>query len=264
MLNLPVRTVSDAVVVRAENTFVPKWSSLRGLGNNRLLRTSYFWLVFVPITVKVFENAESIVNISLFGDVYTLHIELPFSWAILFYSAVLTSGANLIYSVSCPSIIKDFQTYDEFGKQGRGQGQLMKEFTKAISREGYSPPGIEDYNDGGDSQHPAIIVVRNFALHSDSRLEDALSLERQASEARTDSKHWFRASDWDRFISFLDATPLDPQKLGDAFWFVRNAAERNAAFFRGACTILYYMGLGLIGYLVLQNVLVVVRFHLSS
>lgn len=101
----------------------PSWSKLRGFGESRVLKSSYFWIAFVPLMAKIFRYINTIKI-----EFIKLDLELPFSWQMFFWGAFFASIANLIYAIKCPEIVKKFENYSEFEKSGRGNQQLLNEF----------------------------------------------------------------------------------------------------------------------------------------
>ena len=86
------------------------WSSLKHLNNNRLITTSYYWMIITPITAKLLDNVEESVKI---GEL-SITLSLPFSWTLFFFSATCFSFANLIFFWKCPEIIKKFENCKDY------------------------------------------------------------------------------------------------------------------------------------------------------
>jgi len=94
------------------------WSKLKKVPKNKLVSTSYIWIVIVPIVAKVFSKIESIVYLKI-GDVrYELILELPFSWQMFFWSALLFTVGNVLFSWLCPFIVKNYDNFDHFQLNG--------------------------------------------------------------------------------------------------------------------------------------------------
>lgn len=115
-----------------------RWTLLRKVGTNRVLRTSYSWLLFVPLAAKALANVKRQVELTIFDDIFHLTIELPFSWQIFYYSAIFFSIAGIIYSWCCPAIVKRYVTFPEFFEDGRGLPYL-KATTAQSSSLGMAP-----------------------------------------------------------------------------------------------------------------------------
>jgi len=96
------------------------WTSLEGVGNSRALKSSYIWIVMVPIAARMAEKFDGEVAVTLFGASITVSLSLPFTWQIFYLSAVLFSLANLIYTVRCPIFLKETPRLTELVAYGRG------------------------------------------------------------------------------------------------------------------------------------------------
>ena len=101
-----------------------RWSTLGQLHSVRAVRTMYLWVFFVPIAAKILENVGSEVILHAFGPPLRLHLALPFSWIVFYFSAVSFALAELIYLVRCPRIVRDQSTYTQFRDAGKGVEHL--------------------------------------------------------------------------------------------------------------------------------------------
>ena len=113
---------------------VPSWSSLRWLGQSRLLRSSFFWIIFVPIAAKALSATGSPVLNPIPGTNLSLALELPFSWNLFFFGALFTAAANLVFLIACPPIIRDYITYADFAGQGKGASSLLIAFETLVQK----------------------------------------------------------------------------------------------------------------------------------
>ena len=111
------------------------WQSLRRLGSIRIFRLWYYWLILVPIFAKLLSGLSSAITFEIFGGRINLNIGLPFSWQMLYFSAVSFSIATIIYQINCPMIISRYTIYSEFAAEGRGRRNLMAELSKAYFEE---------------------------------------------------------------------------------------------------------------------------------
>ena len=73
-----------------------RWTNLRCFGEAQILKVSYFGLALVPLLAHYYTK---------------LGIEkFPFHLKLLFYSSLLISIGNLLYSMFCPKMLKLFDT----------------------------------------------------------------------------------------------------------------------------------------------------------
>lgn len=103
---------------------LPTWIDLRKLGNNSAVRSAGVWTIVVPITAKLMEGMEDVVNITILSHPFTFHLSLPFSWKLLFMAALAFMLANLIYEWFCPRLIKETSNYRDFSDQKRSAREL--------------------------------------------------------------------------------------------------------------------------------------------
>lgn len=120
------------------------WDSINKLGKNKLLATSYVWLIVVPLFAKILSLIENPLDFSAYIPGLIINFSLPFSWQLFYFSAVIISLAGAIYYFACPSIIKSFSTYAEFQSEGRDASYLEKyaERLDGFSFEGHAKDAI--------------------------------------------------------------------------------------------------------------------------
>ena len=98
-----------------------KWSDLNTLGQNRFSRTSYVWIIVVPLIVKIsrFLEREN-------GIIFDIDSDLPFSWYLFFYGALFFALASTVYYLFCPEIIRKFKNFGEFNSSGHTTNKIYK------------------------------------------------------------------------------------------------------------------------------------------
>ena len=102
----------------------PTWLVLKRRLDSRLLRTSYFWIVFVPIAARVVGSLPATVEAHLLSKMFIFNLDLPFSWQIFYWSSMFFAAASLLYSSKCPEVIRDFDKFSDFASEGRGKASL--------------------------------------------------------------------------------------------------------------------------------------------
>jgi len=103
---------------------IPTWPALRHLGTNGAVRSANVWALVVPIAAKLMEGVQDVVTLELLGHSFPIHLSLPFSWKVLFIAAIAFLFANIVYSVFCPSLIKETGAYRDFAEQKRSGTEL--------------------------------------------------------------------------------------------------------------------------------------------
>lgn len=225
--------------------FIPNWSDLRAFGNNRLLRSTYFWIVFIPIVAKFLSSVEEIAHVTIFGHEFQLTLGLPFKWTLFFYGSLITAIGNVIYAMRCPSLVKDYETYLDYKDAGKGIDQLIRDFSTVLSRFYKSIPGEHLQN------HLRSFSDR-FCEPPAAGSDAANSLTRALAEIP--DKPW---------SAVLAATRLRiiADRQADAFWSIREFVDQLSPLFRGGCAICYVLGLGCFLVVLLQNIWFVIKWQ---
>lgn len=112
------------------NMHVLSWSALKSISVNRAVHTASVWAVLVPITAKVMEKVQDVVTIELLGHSWPLHLALPFSWKVLFVTAIAFMLANLLVAARCPSLISETGSFRDYEAQQRGDLELERVFAE--------------------------------------------------------------------------------------------------------------------------------------
>ncbi len=102
----------------ATSRFPPKWTDLRRMGNSRLMKSSYYWMVFVPIAAHMLPRKDIEIGLP-FGDAtLTLLFGLPFSWKLFYLGAVSIAIGSILFTLYCPPLIRHYGSYGAFAKAG--------------------------------------------------------------------------------------------------------------------------------------------------
>ena len=213
---------------------MPPWSGLRRLGKSRLLRTSYFWLVFVPLLANLFLKIGPEIHIPLWKNEIVLTLTLPFSWQMFYFSSVGFAIASAIYSLACPNIVSSYEKYSEFADEGKGADQIRAALWHVLKSKGRTE---------------ALDIAHDF-------------LARYCGAEPTvmdDESPGPLSYDPGIIIDVLDSEDMDQDKLPAAFWQVRNYADVQSPILRRVCWISYILAFLLILIVLFQNFLYVVR-----
>lgn len=114
--------------------FVPKWRSISSILELQLFTRLYIWLIIVPVVAKSLDKIPKELDVTSFfsekDDAKPVIIitELPFSWIILYWAAVILVIARLIFVVRCPKPIRDLVDAGDAIKKGV-TAQAIREYT---------------------------------------------------------------------------------------------------------------------------------------
>src|SRR5687768_16444275 len=90
------------------------WKWLKIIPSNKIVSSSYIWLVIVPVIAKFLSYLESPLPFELGGQVIQLDTELPFSWKVFFLSAMFFTFGNIIFFFACPALVKRYRNFDDY------------------------------------------------------------------------------------------------------------------------------------------------------
>ncbi len=105
-----------------------KWDSLKTVQTNKIVSSTYIWLIIVPLFAKAFLKIESI-GFTLNETFYSIDLTLPFSWKFFFFSALSFVIGNLIYLFFSSEFIKKYDDYGDF----KAKGALVSEIENFVS-----------------------------------------------------------------------------------------------------------------------------------
>lgn len=205
------------------------WGHLPKLGNNRVIRSSYFWIVFVPVVAKVLEKFPGIVQV---GDmIFTA--ALPFSWLLFYFAAWAFGLATLMFSLNCPPLIRDFKDWTALKDTGRTTQQMLVDFSNWLRN------GGDIYTAEGDK------VEHDEAVDT---MEQKFCVSGKSGSSSTQSAH-VRAKN----------LSIRPANEADAFWHIRGLMQADKPKVRLAISTLYIIGFILITIVLIQNFIFVLK-----
>ncbi len=109
------------------------WLALRAWGSSRVVKSSYFWLLFVPVAAKAIGPLGDEHTFALFGSEFQLSLSLPFSWKILYLSGVAFALAHILYLVYCPPLIRLYRNFARYrAETGPGTYALVQEISSIV------------------------------------------------------------------------------------------------------------------------------------
>jgi len=119
-----------------------KWSYSKTLADSKIVKSSYIWLLIVPISARAFSSLDEIIDFTVFGSTFQLTTSFPFSWQLLFLASCFFTLANIIYSLFCPEIFKENKSYSEFNEHSKTLLQIHDSMKNMVwsNREGAVKP----------------------------------------------------------------------------------------------------------------------------
>ena len=100
------------------------WVLVNSLGKLRFSKSSFYYIVIVPILVKALEKVNSPFPLKVGDSIIQINLELPFSWYLFYFGALAIAIGSILYEVFCPGIIKSYKNYGEFLSSGESDSYL--------------------------------------------------------------------------------------------------------------------------------------------
>jgi hypothetical protein len=210
------------------------WTSLSRIGNSKISSTSYFWVIAVPVFSKIIETYNNINGkgkYTIFDVFYFNELHLPFSWEILFFSALMFSFANSVYHLFCPGYIKFYKSFDDFKSTGQGLDQLKMYFSDFY--------GIKE----SPANEESVRIILEFSEKFSGRREEF------SSKYLNDSKKYD-----DAYLYLTYGGIQSENDLKERFWWVRDRQDKSLPIARWICYISYKIGSLFILIVITQNV----------
>jgi hypothetical protein len=160
------------------------------------------------------QTIDNDIAFSVFGAEINIRLGLPFSWKAFYFAAVAFAIASFVFSVFCPPIIRDHNTFREFADKGMGTTQIV---SAVLSRF----PSLSPEDKRARNDFSAIYVSHRADAEYTSRLQRA---EAKGTE------------DWP-----LVAQISEP-RLADAFWAARSHLDSVYRVARMICVFCYAIG----------------------
>lgn len=118
---------------RLSHYFRLNWQSLKRWGKSRVVKSSYLWLLLVPICARVLEPFPETFTFHIFGSEATIAIGLPFTWQVLYLAAFLYAVGQFIYVWACPFIVHEYENYNEYRETQIGTVPLAKALLSLVA-----------------------------------------------------------------------------------------------------------------------------------
>jgi len=96
----------------------PDWRAISRILGNRVLGRLYIWLFLVPILVYFLKDFPEEIVTSLFGKEFSVRLELPFSWVLLYFGGLMFASAQIVFAIFCPVFINDYKHAGDADEKG--------------------------------------------------------------------------------------------------------------------------------------------------
>jgi hypothetical protein len=101
------------------------WRNIDSIGKTRFSKSSYYFLILIPILVRLTEGLVSPFKFVFVGIEHEVNLTVPFTWHMFFWGALSISIGTFLYYIFCPSFIKKYRNFGEFKAKGEADIVLM-------------------------------------------------------------------------------------------------------------------------------------------
>jgi len=214
-----------------------RWSDVRALGQNRLVRSSFVWIAIVPAAARIALSLKERVTDPPWAKGMVESLHLPFSWQLLFWAAVCFTFGTVVYDRRCPAIVRDHADLGSFQRAGMGTGHAL-DYAEEVA----GPKLLDNKEPNQPTYRRRVgsmyIVTRPHPQFDEGRDE------------------------------FAEVDPDGSIGIGltddSAFWRTMHAADSHRPRWLRATVALYAVGVGLAVFVFLQNVWWVLVVALGS
>lgn len=100
------------------------WFVLKGFGGGKFIKSFSIWVIIVPIFAKIFNSIPEEIFFHILEKEFILILKLPFKLTVFYFCSVIFGLSNLIFTFSCPPLIKNYKYASEFVDKGGTISQL--------------------------------------------------------------------------------------------------------------------------------------------
>jgi len=206
------------------DTYIPGWPAIKKIGNNAAAKKLLLWVFIVPIIAKIFLQIPEL-SFEIGEHSYTVALNLPFNWKLLFFSGLFIGQGGALYNIWCPTVISLYSDYVAFKEAGKGSRNIVglfqitsaneKHYKHLVSKTDLTASFINDY-------------IKSITPEQDLN-EEALN-------------------------TILSNAEIQENKQSEAFWYVWHFSERHKPFKRFIIVLSLGIGFGLAAWIVVQNI----------
>lgn len=210
----------------------PTWTGLRGFGKSRVLRTSYFWIAFVPVAARMTSAFDGVAEFQILGARIPIEFSLPFQWQVFYWASTAFAAASGIFALRCPDIVKDFSDYQDFTSRGHDEVSMLHLLSSKYIVE-----------DNAKSLELISQIAHRFATDA-----SATEIERTLLDQTNN-----------RLAQAIELIELKTGTLGNCWHTVLKQANLSRQLARRLCTLFYAIGWLLLSVVLVQGACSVIR-----
>lgn len=212
-----------------------KWLALAVLGRSSIIKSFSIWFLIVPFMIKVLDKIPETVSVVILEQEFCFNLSTPFPNQIywFYFASVLFALGNLIYSMRCPGIIKSYKSYAEFKEIDGSSVSLLL--------------ALEEFCDAKETT----------SKDNDAVVFDFIDKYCEASC----KKECLEQKKWVLKLNYCQVLEKDVPNI---FSHVRETANYLRRRSRQVCALSYILGMFIIGFILCQNIFMVLSCYFRS
>lgn len=259
--------------------WMDRWSMLRAFGRSRLVRTSFFWLLALPVLARLLLPIAGEHEVVALEKTWLIHIGLPFHWIVLYAAAVFFALGQLVYIARCPTLPDRYSNASDFLQRHPGEAaarELRKEVFGLTSDIGHDLDAWKQRSKKlGLKQWSWEVAHKRSPLYLQAVSRDALVKELEGFLTGTLDKESYLVNLLASFSATrtTGATPVsgqvptlmggEPQLDEWCLWSALEYADRSRPQSRYLCGALFFLGIVAFLLVSLQGLVSVLKVALT-
>lgn len=205
-----------------------RWDQLAATQKSVAVKTLAIWFILTPILAKIIES-DFLKSLAA--------VQLPFSWQLFYVAALAFFVATLIYQLSCPEIIKNYDGWSDYEHKEGSYEKLIPLIIEVLNL--LSPE------------------ARQAFMRRQSELRHIVFHDPDHKPVPIATELWSRMLlDYERS---LRGSRANNDRLSDIFSATRDLAQQTRPFPRGAITLIHSIGFIALLFVLCQNAYSVLR-----
>jgi hypothetical protein len=246
--------------LRYNGLLVPHWSEIRTITSSKTITSLFVFTTIIPLVIKIFPPSKPLCVNFHKGELCLL-FALPFSVVVLFAAGFFAITSSALFALRCPSWVKEFRNIRDFKKTGMDSTELFEQSNRFFDLE---------YN---------VQAISRFFLYCRLMQHDRMITDIHADFDKLHQKfndaargQQFSYPLIKKFVAQeVSSAPLNddlPRDFAENhprrfFWRMYRLQDSSRPWSRIACAVSAYIALGCLGWILMQNMGVVVRYAIS-
>ena len=233
------------------------WEFISNYAQNRFVKTSYIYLILVPLIAKSLSNLENPLRIILSGIEYKFDLTLPFSWVLFYFAAFCFTIGYIIYSVFAPPIVKENKDLSSFNNAKKNFNHLVGYLANlGIHNEYVEGLGLE-------IMKAKSVSGVNYSKSQLSNKKSPKDLEKIMQKMEIYNCLYSNIRDYNKENKTISEYQNESGYISLSFWAIHTYANRIfSANWKIASLIFFALGTIMISIIFLQNLIYVIKILL--